>query len=942
MASQRLSGKVAIITGSSSGLGRAIALAYSEEGAHIVCADLRPEARADVESELSVATHDLIKKNGRRAIYVQTDVSVSDDVKRLAEKAVEEYGRIDVLVNNAGISLEAGRPPMKIHETPEDMWDKTMAVNVKSVYLASKFVIEQMLKQDLYPSGDRGWIINISSVLGLVGGRAVSSYCASKGAVSILTRQVALDYADVGIHCNAICPGYTRTAIFVNTIKHNDDKELAALHPLHGIGSPRDLIGAAIFLASNESRCRYGLQRAMALSVLTFDIVEYAYDAPHVLENVQETDTTGETGDGVESHDPIDESFLLFLPRGPRDEGTGSSCLNPAESLRCLDLDAEANLDPGYIAYAPVATAATLKALLALPTALRPVLLGAFAPSRQSWTQCRLFSASSLNRGAVKYPNVAALLIPEFRNSSIAEITPDDLFKTSSLSSAPGQPLEDELTKLYTKNPAAFVYAESDFYKLKKNTRTPEVCILGRSNAGKSSFVNALAQRPNNGLAFVSSKAGKTRSINTYGFGPAPTAKELQAQGSEYKDEDIPTHMFYLVDMPGYGHASLKEWGKNISLYLNKRSAVKGAIVLIDAEVGPKDSDIHLLQLLSAAQLKTAVVLTKADKVKKGLEGLRTTCKKVWDILHNLETRTMDGNWTWEKDVYVTAVGARDSSVVSSTVTTARLAVARLAGLIKDERPNAERNKRWSGKMISFDDLQFAPSKSALPETSSSTAKPTQVAWETPFPSKKAPAPSKTKDAFADLDHAAKAQNSHRSRISTGFGTRNWARTGRTHARAFYSTSAQGSEQSRGLPRGPELDAIIDEFMKTLKAKADTQRDQLRRLQQERKRNPPKFFKKSFKQLEEHQIRRLQKRFPAQTLRAQAIFDRRIDIEARRHQKKTEAKKAMSEEWPAADDVTRHSDVNKVMDPDEFERVFATTSELHDEKKDKTNTSKRS
>ncbi|KAI0112389.1 NAD(P)-binding protein [Nemania sp. FL0031] len=254
MTFNRLIGKVAIVTGSSSGLGRAISLAYSEEGAHIVCADLRPEARAYVESELSITTHDLIKKSGRRAIYIQTDVSSSEDVRRLAEKAVEEYGRIDILVNNAGISLEAGRPPLKIHETPEDMWDKTMAVNVKSVYLASKFVIEQMLKQDLYPSGDRGWIINISSVLGLVGGRAVSSYCASKGAVSILTRQVALDYADVGIHCNAICPGYTNTAIFVNTIKHNDDKGLAALHPLHGIGTPQDLVGAAIFLASNESR----------------------------------------------------------------------------------------------------------------------------------------------------------------------------------------------------------------------------------------------------------------------------------------------------------------------------------------------------------------------------------------------------------------------------------------------------------------------------------------------------------------------------------------------------------------------------------------------------------------------------------------------------------------------------------------------------------------
>ncbi|KAI1751977.1 hypothetical protein F4782DRAFT_530920 [Xylaria castorea] len=254
MTSKRLLGKVAIVTGSSSGLGRAIALAYSEEGAHIVCADLRPEARADVKSELSVTTHALIKANGGRAIYVKTDVCNTENVETLIKRAIEEYGRIDVLVNNAGISLEAGKPPMRLHETPEDFWDVTMAVNAKSVFLTSKFTIEQMLKQDLYSSGDRGWIINISSIFGLVGGHANSSYCASKGAVSNLTRQVAIDYADVGIHCNAICPGYTETAIFVNTIKHSDEKEIRARHPLHGVGSPQDLVGAAIFLASSESR----------------------------------------------------------------------------------------------------------------------------------------------------------------------------------------------------------------------------------------------------------------------------------------------------------------------------------------------------------------------------------------------------------------------------------------------------------------------------------------------------------------------------------------------------------------------------------------------------------------------------------------------------------------------------------------------------------------
>lgn len=602
-------------------------------------------------------------------------------------------------------------------------------------------------------------------------------------------------------------------------------------------------------------------------------------------------------------------------------------------------------------------TSLQLKALLAMPTALRPVLLlGAFAPCRSQWTQSRFF-ASSLPHGAPKHPNVAALVIPEFRTASIAEIAPEDLFKTSSLTSAPGQPLEGELTKLYTKNPATFVYAESDFYKLKKNTRVPEVCVLGRSNVGKSSFVNGLAHRPNNGLAFVSSKAGKTRSINMYGFGPAPTIKELQAQGSRYKDEDIPIHTFHLVDMPGYGHASLKEWGKNISLYLNKRSAVKGAILLIDAEVGPKDSDLHLLQVLCTAQLKTAIVLTKADKVKKGLEGLRATCKKVWDTLHTIETRTTEGTWVWEKDVYVTAVGARDSNVVRSTVTTARLAVARLAGLVTDERPDVAKNQRWSGKMVSFDDLQYAPSKSDVPETNANTAKPAQAVWNVPFPPRNTPGSVKAQSAFADLDQAAKAQHASPARISGGLGARNWLGKGRAQARAFHSTSVRCTQNPQNRPSRAELKAVIDEFLASLKA--DAERDRVRRLQQDRVENPPRPFKKSMKQLEERQARKLRRKFPEQTIRARAVFDRRLEIEEERRQEEA-AKEAMEKDWRASNKANKANNANnankedkedteddvededQAMDADEFEEVFAASEGLEDTEKQKKNKRKKS
>ncbi|SPJ74118.1 related to short-chain alcohol dehydrogenase [Fusarium torulosum] len=250
----RLSGKVCIVTGSSSGLGRAIALGYSHEGAHLVCADLHQNARAGVNGEDVISTDELIRSKGGQAIFVETDVSKADAVERLVARTLIQFGRIDVLVNNAGISIEAGKQPCRIHETPEEWWDLTIAVNLKSIFLTSKYAIAQMLKQEKSESGDRGWIINISSIFGEVGGYTIPSYSASKGGVSNLTRNIALDYARDGIHCNAICPGYTETAIFADTSKIHDADSIRAKHPLHGTGTPKDLVGAAVFLASQEAR----------------------------------------------------------------------------------------------------------------------------------------------------------------------------------------------------------------------------------------------------------------------------------------------------------------------------------------------------------------------------------------------------------------------------------------------------------------------------------------------------------------------------------------------------------------------------------------------------------------------------------------------------------------------------------------------------------------
>lgn len=220
----------------------------------MICADVKPVARPEVAAERAIHTDALIRQAGGRATFVQTDVSRAQDVEALVRKAVDEFGRLDVLVNNAGISIEARRPPAGIHETPEEVWDVTMAVNAKSVFLGSKYAIAQMLQQDLHPSGHRGWIINMSSIFGLVGGRYNAAYAASKAAVVNLTRQVALDYAKDRIHCNAICPGYTQTAIFADTINNLDvEDRIQAQHPFGGVGNPEDIVGAAVFLASEEA-----------------------------------------------------------------------------------------------------------------------------------------------------------------------------------------------------------------------------------------------------------------------------------------------------------------------------------------------------------------------------------------------------------------------------------------------------------------------------------------------------------------------------------------------------------------------------------------------------------------------------------------------------------------------------------------------------------------
>ncbi|KAJ5737928.1 NAD(P)-binding protein [Penicillium malachiteum] len=249
--SQRLQDKVAIVTGASSGLGRAIAIRYAQEGAKVVCADLTPTARSQEEAEIT--THDLITRDGGDSIFIETDVGDAAQMESLIKAAVAQYGRLDILVNNAGISIEA-RLPAVLHLTDEATWDTTMRVNVKSVFLGCKYALAQMLAQEPHSSGDRGWIINISSIMGIIAGPENPSYCASKGAVSQLTRQIALDYAPHKIHSNAICPGYTQPAIFKETTTNLTPwDDLNRRHPLKGPGMPDDIARMAVVFASEDA-----------------------------------------------------------------------------------------------------------------------------------------------------------------------------------------------------------------------------------------------------------------------------------------------------------------------------------------------------------------------------------------------------------------------------------------------------------------------------------------------------------------------------------------------------------------------------------------------------------------------------------------------------------------------------------------------------------------
>ncbi|MBK5293152.1 MAG: SDR family oxidoreductase [Acidobacteriia bacterium] len=219
----RLAGKIVLVTGAGSGIGRATAILCAREGARVIAADISLEPASG-------------------QLAVQADVSDSEQVQAMVQRAIQEYGTIDVLFNNAGIAVR-----QTVAEQSEQDWDRVIQVNVRSVFLCSKYTIPHMMARG-------GSIINMASVVGITGVRNRAAYSTSKGAIVALTRNMALDYAQYGIRVNCVCPGFTETPLTRGLLSNPAAvAKLTALHPLGRLGRPEDIAAAVLFLASDEA-----------------------------------------------------------------------------------------------------------------------------------------------------------------------------------------------------------------------------------------------------------------------------------------------------------------------------------------------------------------------------------------------------------------------------------------------------------------------------------------------------------------------------------------------------------------------------------------------------------------------------------------------------------------------------------------------------------------
>ena len=238
----RFAGKVAVVTGAGMGMGEAAALAFAAEGASVVVVDINAEAAANTVSA--------IEANGGRAVAVVADVSKTAEVARIPAAATEAFGGIDCLFNNAGIQTYG-----TVLELDEDTWDRTLNVNLKSVYLVSRACIPSMIERG------GGAIVNMSSVQGLASQRRVPAYCASKGGIIAMTRSMALDHAPQGIRVNSVCPASVDTPMLrwaagLNVTEDQVEatvKEWGEAYPLGRVARADEIAQVVLFLCSDQS-----------------------------------------------------------------------------------------------------------------------------------------------------------------------------------------------------------------------------------------------------------------------------------------------------------------------------------------------------------------------------------------------------------------------------------------------------------------------------------------------------------------------------------------------------------------------------------------------------------------------------------------------------------------------------------------------------------------
>lgn len=234
-----LTGKTAIVTGGASGIGFATAQLLAEEGAAVVIADINEAQGKQAEQKINSA--------GGRALFVSCNVALAVDCQRAVQTAVQTFGRLDILFNNAGIIRRAD-----VIGTTEDEWDRVMAVNVKSIFLMSKYAVPEIAKQG------SGAIVNTSSGWGIKGGRNAVSYCASKGAVVNMTRAMAIDHGSQNIRVNCICPGDTDTPMLRNEAQQlgqAEDQFLAEAkeRPLNRYAQPIEIAQSVLYLVSDAA-----------------------------------------------------------------------------------------------------------------------------------------------------------------------------------------------------------------------------------------------------------------------------------------------------------------------------------------------------------------------------------------------------------------------------------------------------------------------------------------------------------------------------------------------------------------------------------------------------------------------------------------------------------------------------------------------------------------